>query len=116
MNVTHPEDERQARAFVEEWECWNPGVERVQLFDVRRRLDEPLLAYLARVPEPQVFVLIAEVEPEHAWQWMLQNERGAVLARALRRRTDAVVCRMRFRVSREARSDRKPAAVAGRTG
>jgi hypothetical protein len=49
------------------------------------------------VPEPRGFVLIAEVEPEHAWQRMLQNQRGAVLARALRRRTDAVVCRMRVR-------------------
>jgi amino acid transporter len=99
VNVTHPEDERQARAFVEDWDRWDPGVELVQLFDARRRLDEPLLTYLAEVPEPHVFVLISEVEPEHAWQRMLQNQRGAVLARALRRRTDAVVCRMRFRVS-----------------
>ncbi|MFG1704265.1 APC family permease [Nonomuraea sp. M3C6] len=99
VNVTNPEDERQARAFVEDWDRWDPGVELVQLFDAHRRLDEPLLTYLAQVPEPHVFVLIAEVEPEHAWQRMLQNQRGAVLARALRRRTDAVVCRMRFRVS-----------------
>lgn len=99
VNITHPEDERQARAFVEDWERWDPGVELVQLYDAHRRLDEPLLAYLGGVPEPHVFVLIAEVEPEHLWQRMLQNQRGAVLARALRRRTDAVVCRMRFRVS-----------------
>lgn len=99
VNVTHPEDERQARAFVDDWDRWDPGVELVQLFDAHRRLAEPLLTYLAEVPEPHVFVLIAEVEPEHAWQRMLQNQRGAVLARALRRRTDAVVCRMRFRVS-----------------
>ncbi|TYB57493.1 APC family permease [Nonomuraea sp. PA05] len=99
VNVAHPEDEAQARAFVEDWERWAPEVELVQLFDAHRRLDRPLLEYLGRVPEPHVFVLIAEVEPEHAWQRMLQNQRGAVLARALRRRTDAVVCRMRFRVS-----------------
>ncbi len=99
VNISHPEDERQARAFVEDWERWDPGVELVQLFDAHRRLDQPLLTYLAQVPEQHVFVLIAEVEPEHAWQRMLQNQRGAVLARALRRRTDAVVCRMRFRVS-----------------
>ncbi|MDP9866928.1 MULTISPECIES: APC family permease [Streptosporangium] len=111
VNVTHPEDERQARAFVEEWDRWDPGVELVQLFDAHRRLDVPLLTYLAQVPEPHVFVLIAEVEPEHAWQRMLQNQRGAVLARTLRRRTDAVVCRMRFRVSGEAGSDRRPAAL-----
>lgn len=99
VNITHPEDERQARALVDDWDRWEPRVELVQLFDAHRRLDEPLLTYLAQVPEPHVFVLIAEVEPEHAWQRMLQNQRGAVLARALRRRTDAVVCRMRFRVT-----------------
>jgi amino acid transporter len=112
VNVTHPEDEAQARAFVEDWERWAPEVELVQLFDAHRRLDVPLLTYLARVPEPHVFVLIAEVEPEHAWQRLLQNQRGAVLARALRRRTDAVVCRMRFRVS-DRPAPAEPSAVAG---
>ncbi|WP_214321873.1 APC family permease [Nonomuraea sediminis] len=99
VNITHPEDEAQARRFVEEWDRWDPGVELVQLFDAHRRLDTPLLTFLKGMPAAHVFVLIAEVEPEHAWQRMLQNQRGAVLARALRRRTDAVVCRMRFRVS-----------------
>jgi amino acid transporter len=98
VNVTHPEDERDARRFVEDWERWHPDVELVQVFDAHRRLDVPLLEYLKSVPEAYVFVLIAEVEPKHVWQRMLQNQRGAVLARALRRRTDVVVCRMRFRV------------------
>lgn len=98
VNVTHPGDERAARGFVEGWERWHPEVELVQLLDAHRRLDEPLVEYLGHVPETHVFVLIAEVEPAHAWQRLLQNQRGAVLARALRRRTDAVVCRMRFRV------------------
>ncbi|MER6951784.1 APC family permease [Nonomuraea sp. NPDC000554] len=98
VNITHPEDEEDARRFVDEWERWHPEVELVQLYDAHRRLDVPLLEFLRRVPEAHVFVLIAEVEPEHVWQRMLQNQRGAVLARALRRRTGAVVCRMRFRV------------------
>ncbi|MFE3453737.1 APC family permease [Nonomuraea sp. NPDC059194] len=99
VNITHSEDGRQADALMDDWERWNPGVKLVQLYDARRRLDEPLVDYLAQAPEAHVFVLIAEVEPEHAWQRVLQNQRGAVLARALRRRTEAVVCRMRFRVS-----------------
>ncbi|MEO3869992.1 APC family permease [Nonomuraea sp. B12E4] len=99
VNVTHPDDEEEARTFMADWERWDPGVELVRLSDEHRRLDEPLLRYLAQVPEPHVFVLIAEIEPDHAWQRLLQNQRGAVLARALRRRTDAVVCRMRFRLS-----------------
>ncbi|GHH65474.1 putative amino acid permease [Streptosporangium violaceochromogenes] len=102
VNVTHPEDEPEARRLVQEWERWHPEVEFVQLFDAHRRLGEPLIGYLRRVPETHVFVLIPEVEPEHAWQRVLQNQRGAVLARALRRRTDAVVCRMRFRVGADA--------------
>lgn len=50
------------------------------------------------MPDRHVFVLIPEIEPEHPWQRILQNQRGAVLAQALRRRSDAVVCRMRFRM------------------
>ncbi|MCW2876603.1 MAG: family permease, partial [Sphaerisporangium sp.] len=79
-------------------ERWHPHVELVQIFDPHRRLADPLVEYLKSVPEAHVFVLIAEVEPEHPWQRLLQNQRGAVLARALRRRTDTVVCRLRFRV------------------
>ncbi|MFC6081247.1 APC family permease [Sphaerisporangium aureirubrum] len=102
VNITHPEDEKTARLFVEDWERWQPDVELVQIFDAHRRLDTPLVTYLRSVPEPHVFVLIAEIEPEHAWQRLLQNQRGVVLARALRHRTDAVVCRMRFRVGSHA--------------
>ncbi|MEU4828914.1 APC family permease [Actinomadura sp. NPDC023710] len=40
-----------------------------------------------------------ELEPEHLWQRVLQNQRGAVLAHALRRDTEAVVCRLRFRLA-----------------
>ncbi|MBE1577866.1 APC family permease [Amycolatopsis roodepoortensis] len=100
VHVTHPDDERSARDFVTAWEKWHPGVALVQLHDERRRLGEPLVEHLRTVGGRHVFVLIAEVEPEHWWQRILQNQRGAVLARALRRRSDAVVCRMRFRLSR----------------
>ncbi|WIX98398.1 APC family permease [Amycolatopsis mongoliensis] len=96
VHVVHPEDDR--AAFVEAWERWHPGVPLVQLHDERRRLGEPLVEHLRKHRGCHVFVLIAEVEPEHPWQRFLQNRRGAVLARALRRRSDAVVCRMRFRV------------------
>ncbi|WP_284740405.1 APC family permease [Amycolatopsis sp. RTGN1] len=96
VHVVDP-DEDQA-GFVDAWELWHPGVTLVQLHDERRRLGEPLVEHLRKHADCHVFVLIAEVEPEHPWQRILQNRRGAVLARALRRRSDAVVCRMRFRV------------------
>ena len=97
VHVTHPEDER--AGFVEEWERWHPDVPLVQLYDERRRIGEPLVEHLRTKGDCHVFVLIAEVEPEHWWQRVLQNQRGAVLARALRHDSDAVVCRMRFRLT-----------------
>ncbi|HEY0716171.1 MAG TPA: hypothetical protein VGD68_01035, partial [Streptosporangiaceae bacterium] len=46
----------------------------------------------------RVVVLIAELEPVRSWQWILHNQRGAVLERAIRRGTsNVVVCRIRFR-------------------
>ncbi len=96
VHITHPDDDTDA--FVSAWESWNPGVPLIRLYDKRRRLGDPLVEHLRGVREPQVFVLIAEVEPEHVWQRVLQNQRGAVLARAVRRHSDAVVCRLRFRV------------------
>ncbi|MEC3976018.1 APC family permease [Amycolatopsis sp. H20-H5] len=106
--------------FVAEWEAWDPGVPLVRLHDGKRRLGAPLADYLCGLPEPHVFVLIAEVEPEHLWQRLLQNQRGAVLAHALRRRTNAVVCRLRFRVGQRGDSERRtgipPDGPAGRTG
>jgi hypothetical protein len=64
----------------------------VQLYDRHRRLGQPLVDYLREVSEEQVFVLIAEIEPEHVWQRILQNQRSAVLAHTLRRRTNVVIC------------------------
>ncbi|AYN38603.1 hypothetical protein D9753_06365 [Streptomyces dangxiongensis] len=49
-------------------------------------------------PDARVTVLIAEVEPERLWQRLLQNRRGGVVAHAVRRDTEAVICRLRFRV------------------
>ncbi|MFF6948111.1 hypothetical protein ACFZAD_05520 [Streptomyces iakyrus] len=67
-----------------------------------RSLGRPIAAYVRRVaalaPGTRVTVLIPETEPERLWQRLLQNQRGAVVAHALRRETDAVICRLRFRL------------------
>jgi hypothetical protein len=60
---------------------------------------------LALVGDRHLLVLTPEAEPAHLWQRILQNRRGAVLA--LRRDTDAVVCRPRFRL------DDSPARARG---
>ncbi|MFB7655203.1 MULTISPECIES: hypothetical protein [unclassified Streptomyces] len=56
-----------------------------------------VLVRAAAEPGIRVTVLIPEVEPERVWQRLLQNQRGAVVAHAVRRDTDAVICRLRFR-------------------
>ncbi|TDD79618.1 APC family permease [Actinomadura rubrisoli] len=99
VRVVHPEEADARRRFLAEWERWEPGVELVLVNGERLRLVEPIVRYVRDVPERHVFVLIPEVEPEHLWQRVLQNQRGAVLAHALRRDTEAVVCRLRFRMA-----------------
>ncbi|MGZ9935035.1 amino acid permease [Streptomyces sp. NC-S4] len=105
VTVTHPapEDRRVAEALRRDWELWKPGVELVELSSETRSLGRPLSAYVRKLarahPDAQVTVLIPETEPARLWQRMLQNQRGSVVAHAVRRDTDAVICRLRFRIT-----------------
>ncbi|MET8751265.1 APC family permease [Streptomyces sp. NPDC004667] len=109
VTVTHPapEDRRAAEALRRDWELWNPGIELVELPSPTRSLGRPVSGYVRelteRQPETQVTVLIPETEPERLWQRMLQNQRGSVVAHAVRRDTDAVICRLRFRITADPR-------------
>ncbi|MBG0856869.1 APC family permease [Streptomyces spinoverrucosus] len=98
-----PEDRAQLHALERAWAEWDPGVPLVTLTSERRTLGRPIAAYVRRVtaaePGTQITVLIPEAEPERLWQRLLQNQRGAVVAHAVRRQTDAVICRLRFRLS-----------------
>jgi hypothetical protein len=98
LRVTHPDEPEDTTEFIRAWEAWAPDVGLALVGDRHRRLVEPIVNYVRGVGESHVFVLIPEVEPAHVWQRVLQNQRGAVLAHALRRDTDAVVCRFRFRL------------------
>lgn len=66
-------------------------------------LGRPIASYVRAIaadePGTRVTVLIPEVEPDRLWQRLLQNQRGAVVAHAVRKDTDAVICRLRFRLS-----------------
>ncbi|MEU2390286.1 APC family permease [Streptomyces sp. NPDC007369] len=103
VTVANPEDRGAAEALRRDWELWNPGVDLLEIATSTRSLGRPVSAYvndLARaMPDAQVTVLIPETEPGHLWQRLLQNQRGAVLAHAVRRDTDAVICRLRFRLT-----------------
>ncbi|WP_369390901.1 APC family permease [Streptomyces sp. CG1] len=97
-----PEDRTQVHALERAWADWDPGVPLVRLSCQRRTLGRPIAAYVREVaaaePGTQVTVLIAEAEPERLWQRLLQNQRGAIVAHSVRRETDAVICRLRFRL------------------
>ncbi|MGP3638401.1 amino acid permease, partial [Streptomyces sp. 24-1644] len=103
LTVCHPdpEDRETTEALERDWALWNPGVPLVRLPSARRSLGRPITAYVRELrttdPGTRVTVLIPEVEPEHLWQRALQNQRGAVVAHAVRRDTNVVVCRLRFR-------------------
>lgn len=98
-----PEDRAALHALERSWAEWDPGVPLVRLTCERRSLGRPIAAYvrdvMAAEPATRVTVLIPETEPERLWQRLLQNQRGAVVAHAVRRETDAVICRLRFRLS-----------------
>lgn len=97
-----PEDRAALHALERARAQWDPGVPLVGLACERRGLGRPIAAYVREVaatePGTQVTVLIPETEPERLWQRLLQNQRGAVVAHAVRRETDAVICRLRFRL------------------
>ncbi|MGW2186246.1 APC family permease [Streptomyces sp. NPDC001719] len=104
VTVAQPDAEgrRAAESLRRDWELWNPGVDLIELPAPTRALGGPIVSYVRdlsdRHPDNRVTVLIPEVEPAHVWQRLLQNQRGAVVAHAVRRGTDAVICRVRFRI------------------
>ncbi|MFE2480016.1 amino acid permease [Streptomyces sp. NPDC059389] len=105
LTVTHPapEDRGNAEALRRDWELWDPGVELVEVASPTRALGRPVSQYVRELAavhaDAQVTVLIPETEPAHLWQRLLQNQRGSVVAHAVRRDTDAVICRLRFRIT-----------------
>ncbi|WP_406362578.1 APC family permease [Streptomyces sp. NBC_00715] len=88
-------------ALKESWARWNPGVRLDVIDSPQRSLVEPIVDYVRRAEKEgrQIAVLIPEVEPRHRRYQILQNQRGLLLAAALRARTDVVVCVVPYRLS-----------------
>jgi amino acid transporter len=86
----------------DEWNRWNPHVPLTVLTSRTRSLTRPIVDHLRTVEAEEehdrLVVLIPEMQLPHPWQRLLQNQRGAVLDRAIRHYTDAVICRLRFRI------------------
>jgi amino acid transporter len=90
--------------FRAEWEAWQPGVPLLTLRSGHRSLAKPIVHYLHSVEADdryyRLVVLIPEVEPSKPWEWILHNQRGIILERAIRRGTSNVIlCRLRYRLA-----------------
>jgi hypothetical protein len=90
--------------FRAEWEAWRPEVPLLTLRSGHRSLAKPIVHYLRSVEADdryhRLVVLIPEVEPSKPWEWILHNQRGIILERAIRRGTSNVVlCRLRYRLA-----------------
>ena len=105
VTVTHPEEQDEAALakLHEDWSAWQPDVPLTVLSCHTRSLTRPIIDYLHEVEQScghdRVIVLIPEMQLSRPWLRLLQNQRGSVLDRAIRRHTDVVICRLRFRVN-----------------
>jgi amino acid transporter len=97
-----PDDTGTAERLNDEWTAWHPDVPLTVVQTPSRSLTRPIIDYLNAVDaedeHDRLVVLIPELNPGHLWMRLLQNQRGAVLDRAIRKGTEAVICRLRFRI------------------
>jgi amino acid transporter len=100
---TDSEDEAADVSFRERWQEWHPDVPLITLLSAHRAIAPPIVKYLRKVEAEhkyqQLVVLIPEVQPKRFWYYLLFNQRGVILDRAIRRGTvNVVLCRLRYRL------------------
>jgi amino acid transporter len=98
-----PDDEAADVSFRDQWNEWQPDVKLITLRSVHRSLAKPLVQYLCDIERTDKYhrlvVLIPEVLPSSPWQYLLHNQRGVILDRAIRHGTaNVVLCRLRYRL------------------
>jgi hypothetical protein len=98
-----PEDAAADVSFRDQWDEWHPDVPLITLRSVHRSLSKPIVMYLRDLERSDKYhrlvVPIPEVQPASVWQYLLHNQRGVILDRAIRRHTASVVlCRLRYRL------------------
>ena len=84
----------------EQWRQWDPGVDLQVLPSPHRNLVPPTIAFVRKHMQQgrHVTVLLAQVEPKQRRYRILHNQRGLILAAALRVRTEAVIATLLVRV------------------
>ncbi len=113
-----PEDEAADVSFRQQWVEWKPNVPLITLRSSHRSIAKPIDKYLCQIEETDKYhrlvVLIPEVQPKKFWYYLLFNQRGVILDRAIRRGTaNVVLCRLRFRlqqIAADAAAAEPPAA------
>jgi hypothetical protein len=110
------EDEAAHDAFRRQWEEWQPNVPLITLHTTHRSISRPIVKYLCQVEEEdryhRLVVVIPEVQPPKIWEYLLFNQRGAILDRAIRRGTvNVVLCRLRYRLGQFASGPAAPSAL-----
>jgi amino acid transporter len=98
--VTVEVDPDSTRRLCKQWKEWDPGVELKVLPSPHRSLVAPTVGFVRTQIEKgrDVTVLLAQVEPRRWRHRLLYNQRGPVLAAALRARTNAVVATLAIRI------------------
>jgi hypothetical protein len=93
-------DEEERERIKHDWYEWQCGVSLEVLLDPHRSLVRTVLRYIESLEAEDVVieVLIAEIEPRKRRHEILHNQRGALLAAALRARTDVIVATLPFRL------------------
>ena len=90
--------EAEQDALHEAWTRWNPGIHLEIIYNPSRTLVRPLLHYIQSVHSAGYWtiVLLPIVEPRKFRYRILHNQRGLLLAAALRERSDVLVCLLPF--------------------
>jgi hypothetical protein len=93
-------DDEERAQIERDWTRWHCGVPLKVIVDPNRSLVRSVLHYVESIPkdETTVTVLIPEIEPRKPWHEILHNQRGQLLAAALRSRTDVIVATLPFRL------------------
>jgi amino acid transporter len=93
-------DSAETQRLTEQWKQWDPGVALQILPSPNRSVVAPMLAFVRSqlVDGRHVTVLLGQVEPNRRRYRILHNQRGIILAAALRLRTDAVVASLVVRL------------------
>ena len=112
-----PDDEAAEHSFRERWEQWRPHVPLITLHAAHRSITKPIVKYLCDIEAKdryhKIVVVVPEVQPPKFWNYLLFNQRGAILDRAIRRGTvNVVLCRLRYRLEQFAPRQAGPGSAA----